>query len=163
MFNDTIELHPLGHERGDDPCPVVDGRRVQVGAVVLHAVPDGRERRRDDVEHGDAARHEGHVVILDVGARELGGPLAAVGEEGPLGVGLELVQRPHPRLDLRHPLVRPVRRLEVRGHARVRGPEQVEQHEELDRVERVLVGRERRVQLRFPSFGECPASVVSSR
>jgi uncharacterized protein YsxB (DUF464 family) len=36
-----------------------------VRAVVLQRVPHGGERRRDQVQHVDAARHERHVVVLD--------------------------------------------------------------------------------------------------
>lgn len=150
-------VEPLERKRSRDLGPVAHRRHVQVLAVVLHRVPDARERRRDEVQDRHAPGHERDVVVADEGPRELRRELFGVGQEGARRLGLEEPQVPHALFDLGHRLVGPVRGQEVGRDLGVGGAQEVEEDEQADLVQAVREVGHGHCRLVLPLVGQGPA------
>lgn len=148
-----VQLQPPRRERRHKIRPVLDRLHVQMLAVIVHRMPHPRERRRDHVQHLDAARQKWDVVVLHhepVGVERLTGLVEPAVRRGL--VREEEARRAHAGLESRHVRVRPVCGFEVGGNPRAAGAEQVEEEEEVDGGEVVLAGGEGGVVGAFPGL-----------
>lgn len=61
----ALQVHPLSNKGRNELGPILHRRPVKMLRIVLHLMPEPRERRRDQVKHLDTPVHKRHMVVRD--------------------------------------------------------------------------------------------------